>query len=227
MSRPLEKAHLSDLVERLHSAFPSLNRQEQKVSVQIHRLLAQGCPITHQQVADSIAVPVETVNAMLNRWWGIHYDNQDRIDGYWGLSIEPTAHRFELDRHTLYTWCAWDSLFLPEILQTGVRIESQCALTGTKIHLELDPDGVQRVQPGRAVMSFVTADTNKVKGDVVTHFCHLVHFFESANAGAVWTEKHPGTFLLSIGEAHILGRLMNAVQYPDIFGKQGDTLETI
>ncbi len=42
---------------------------------------------------------------------------RERHDEYWGLAIAETKHRLEVDGRALYTWCAWDSLFLPEILQ--------------------------------------------------------------------------------------------------------------
>jgi len=217
----MERPHLNDLVEVLRPAFPYLNQEEQKVSVQIHRLLAQGRPLTSQHVADSLQLSVETVNEMLKQWWGIHYDDRDRIIGYWGLSLHPTQHRFEIDGQTLYTWCAWDTLFLPEILQTSARIESRRELGGANVRLLLNPNGLQSVQPSDAVMSFVVPETTKVRKNVVAHFCHYVFFFESRDAGLAWTEKHPGTFLLSIDEAYALGRKINAVQYPDILAKQG------
>ena len=210
--RPL----LNDLVEILSLAFPRLNPLEQKVSLQIHRLLAQGHPLPRQHVADSLQLPVESINDMLNRWWGIHYDNQSQIVGYWGLSIHPTQHRFEVDGQTLFTWCAWDTLFLPEILKASARVESSCATTRSSIRLTLSPDGLDHIDPSNAVVSFITPDAARVKENVVTHFCDSVHFFKSEDAGLEWTGQHPGTFLLTIDQAHTLGRKINAMQYPDI-----------
>ena len=51
--------------------------------------------------------------------------------------------------------------------------------------------------------------------NVVTSFCHFVHFFPSRQTGESWVEKHAGTFLLSIHEAHVLARLKNEAQYGD------------
>ena len=211
---------LNDLVEAFLPAFPSLNQEEQEVSVQIHRLLALGQPLARQDVANSLQMPLKTINAMLNRWWGIHYDQHNRIAAYWGLSIEPTQHRFEVEGRILYTWCAWDTLFLPEILQRSVRITSQCAFTSTNIHLELNPNGVLKVQPPRTMISFVSPEMTKVKQDIVNHFCHFVHFFESTDAGLAWTRKHPRTFLLSVDKAYTLGRKINAARYPDVLGNE-------
>ncbi|MCI0666689.1 MAG: alkylmercury lyase MerB [Methylococcaceae bacterium] len=212
----IENPNLEDLVERLRPAFPSLNASEQKVSIQIYRLLGKGSPVTRQMLAESLEMPIETIHKLLNRWWGIHFDDRNRIVGYWGLTLEPTRHRFEVDDKRLYAWCAWDTLFLPEILQTRARVESECATTRTKIRLTLSPERVEQFQPGNAAISFMTPEAARVQENVVTHFCHFVHFFESEDAGLAWTGRHSGSFLLTIDQAHRLGRKINAMRYPDI-----------
>jgi len=212
----IEKPTLDDLVEILRPAFPSLNKMEQNVSLQIYRLLCNGSPVTQQMLAESLQIPIKTIHEMLNRWWGIHFDQQNRIVAYWGLTIQPTRHCFDVDGQVLYTWCAWDTLFLPEILQTHARVESLCATTDTQIRLNLSPNRVEHVQPENAVISFLTPDAARVKENVVDHFCCSVHFFKSEEAGRVWTGQHPGTFLLTIDQAHTLGRKINAMQYPDV-----------
>ena len=210
---------LNDLVEALLPAFPSLNEEEQKVSVQVHRLPAQGQPITHQDVAENLQISVERIDSMLNNWWGIHFDEHNRIVAYWGLSLEPTQHRFEVNGQILYTWCAWDTLFLPEILQKSVRVMSHCRFTNSSISLILSPNSVEKVSPKDTCISFLTPETVKVKESVVNHFCHYVNFFESPDIALVWTKKHPGIFLLSVDDAYALGRNINAAQYPDILDK--------
>jgi len=71
-------------------------------------------------------------------------------------------------------------------------------------------------RPAGTVVSFVTPRQKAIEQDVVKNFCHFVHFFASAEHGERWTAKHPGTFLLSLGDAWELGRRKNAAQYRDI-----------
>lgn len=216
----MEKPNLDELVKVLRASFPSLDREGQSLSLQIYQLLAQGQPVARTQLAESLQMSLAKVNEMLSRWWGMEFDERDQIIGYWGLTISPTQHRLEVDGKTLYTWCAWDTLFIPEILRTRARIESTSALSKASIRLVLSMEGVQEVEPVGAVMSFVTPETAKVKQNVVAHFCHFVYFFESMAAGIAWTSKQPGTFLLSIDDAYALGREINAVQYPDILRRK-------
>lgn len=114
-----------------------------------------------------------------------------------------------MDGRTLYTWCAWDSLFIPGIIGKPAEVESLCPVTRTPISLVVAPKGIRRVNPEGAVVSFLTPDRTFDR-NVLTNFCHFVHFFSSAEAGRAWTAQHPGTFLLSVEEAFALGQLTNA-----------------
>lgn len=207
---------LDDLVAQLLPSFPTLDAEKQTVSIKILQLLAGGNPVSHQQLADSLQLPIEAIIEILGRWWGVYYDEQGRITGYWGLTVSPTQHRVQLNGRTLYTWCAWDTLFLPALLHRTVQVESRCAQTNNRVQLTLGPEGPQNIQPADAVMSFLVPKSHDVKDDIVAHFCHFVYFFESVDAGLAWTKQRPDTFLLSIDDAYKLGKMINASLYPDI-----------
>ncbi|MGH8553838.1 MAG: hypothetical protein ACRERS_11125, partial [Methylococcales bacterium] len=109
-----EKPSLDELIELLCAAFPPLNRTEQELSLGIYRMLCQGSPLTMQRLAADMQTPVSTIIEMLNGWWGVDLDYQNRIIGYRGLTVRPTSHRLELnDGQLLYAWCAFDTLFIP------------------------------------------------------------------------------------------------------------------
>lgn len=214
--KAIENPNLEDLAENLGLAFPAMNQFEQKVSLQLYRLLCRGRPITRQMLADRLGMPIETVRGLLKGWHGLHIDGRNRIAGYRGLTLEPTRHRFEVGGLRLYTWCAWDTLFLPEILRCRARIESRCATTGAETRLILSPDRVEELQPETVVISFMIPEAARVEEGLMAHFCRFVHFFESDAAGLAWTDRHPGTFLLTIDQAHLLGHRINRMRYPNL-----------
>src|SRR6266446_1013777 len=80
----------------------------------------------------------------------------------------------------------------------------------------ITPQQVERVEPVGSQMSVLVPDAQEMQKNVVTSFCHFVHFFPSRQAAQSWTAKHAGTFLLSIHEAHVLARLKNEAQYRDV-----------
>ncbi len=150
---------------------------------------------------------------MLRRWTGVYYNALDEVIGYWGLTLHPTTHRFEVNGLTLYTWCAWDTLFLPAVLGAAARIESIRPVGRNRI---TPGKGITKAGPRGVVMSFLRCDPSRVREDVVSNFCHYVFFFGSAEVGRQWVSEHPQTFLLSLTDVFELARQKNAGQYPDV-----------
>ena len=211
-----KKPNLDDLINLFPEEFLKLSPEEQRVSVQVYRLLAEGKPVPPEKIAKAVNLSNEAVRIILTRWSGVYYDNEGRIVGYWGLSIPKMSHRFKVNGRTLYTWCAWDSLFIPQILERTALVESTCPVTGKKIHLKAAPDEIKELNPVDAVMSFVTPEASRIRENVILNFCHYVHFFSSRKAGSKWISENEGALLLSIDEAHYLGRKKNEAQYRDV-----------
>ncbi len=52
--------------------------------------------------------------------------------------------------------------------------------------------------------------------DVVTSFCHYVHFFSSPDAAAEWTRDNPRHLVLSLDQAFALAQKKNSLQFGDM-----------
>ena len=211
----MDNVDLEQTITTVRGYLPSLSRTEQQIAVATYRLLAKGTPVTRRQLASRLQLSLVTVSDTLDRWWGVHFDDEDRIVGFWGLTLQPTTHRLRINEQVLYTWCAWDTLFVPSILGDMAQIESQCPVRKERIHLTVTPSRVTAVEPESAVLSFLTPDAGAVKDNIVTNFCHYVLFMSSREAGAQWTEAHPGTYLMSIEDGFTLGQRITATQYAD------------
>ena len=133
--------------------------------------------------------------------------------GFGGLAVAPLHHRFEVDGRSLWTWCAWDSLFIPEILGQTARVTSPDPETGELVRLVVTPHRIESAEPGSAVVSFLLPDADafgRSAANVMAKFCHFVFFFGSRASGERWLAKHPGTFLNSVDEAFSLAKRLNA-----------------
>jgi alkylmercury lyase len=166
-------------------------------------------------VAETLNMPSEAVSNILNEWPGVYYNNDNHIIGYWGLAIEQMGHRFEVDGKELYTWCAWDTLFIPEIIGKTARVESTCPVTKEKICLTISPDGIKSAKPTGVHVSFVTPDAGKFRKNIINSFCHSVHFFSSMEAASNWIFEHEGAIILTLDQAFEIGRKKNRAQYRD------------
>ena len=73
-----------------------------------------------------------------------------------GLTLQRTKHHLTIRGRDFYAWCAWDTLFLPELLGEPVAIESSCPVAGTSILLRVSPEGIEFIDPPGAMVTFVT-----------------------------------------------------------------------
>lgn len=213
--------NIDEVTENIVSAFPRLSRADQDLALTLYRLLAEGKAVDTVRLAHVVDMPLANVSQTLNEWPGVCYDENDRVIGFWGLTVKETRHRLEVNGKTLYTWCAWDTLFIPELFNATVRVTSTCAATNETIRLIVSPTAAEARESNDVMVSFLIPDKTKFQENLTASFCHFVYFFRSREVGEAWVSKHKGTFLLSLQEAFTVGRKMNAVQYKDVLGKPG------
>lgn len=206
------EAPIAALADRFVACFPKLNAEGRKVFVALYRELSLGEPVSAQQVAQRAGVSLHRVNALLDAVPAV-YREDGKVVGFWGLTLRKLSkHRFHIGDRTLYTWCAWDALFIPMILGKTASVESEDAHTGAPIRLTVTPDRVEAVAPPGTVVSMLEPREDML-ADVVTRLCHYIHFFASEASGRAWITKHPGTVLLSLEDAFELGRRTNQMRY--------------
>lgn len=179
----------------------------------LYRLLAQGNAVTTDSLARSACVAPAEAESILSGQPDVRRDSAGRIIGYGGLTVTKTKHRMQIGRNILYTWCAWDTLFIPRLLGITAQVESSCPATGKPISLTIHPG---KIDPsgGRPPVSFVAPDRDKAAVNIVRDFCCHVQFFATKQAGNAWVSKHPGLRLATFGQAWKLGHRHIALRYP-------------
>src|SRR5439155_22831980 len=111
------------LAEKLTGATAELDANGQEIGLNLLRLLALGDPVSPASVAERVGVPESRIVAALDRWPGVFRDEQGRVIGYAGLTVvEMGQHRIHVDGRAVSTWCAYDTLFLPELLGQTVGV---------------------------------------------------------------------------------------------------------
>ena len=153
------------------------------------------------------------MTALLDTSPEVFRDREERVVAFGGLSLGATKHRFAIEGRTLYTWCAWDALFLPELLGRTADITSECPATGKPVELIVAPAGVERAAPAEAVLS-MRAPTDCCAGDdLIARFCQYVHFFASFQAAEQWLVEREDAFVLSIQQGFALGSIANQTNF--------------
>ncbi len=220
--KPATPVDLAALADRFVAHFPKLNAEQRRIAVALYRLLALGEPVPPRQIALRTGAAVHQVNDLLNTVPAV-YREDGKVIGFWGLTIRKLSkHRFHTAGRTLYTWCAWDALFIPKILGRSAEVESEDAQTGATIRLTVAPDSVAAAAPRGTFVSMLEPREDMLE-DVVSRLCHFIHFFASQASGLAWTEKHVGTLLLSLEEAFELGQRTNQMRYGEALLQNAET----
>ena len=187
---------------------------ERQFALSIYRLLARGAPVRREHLAAALNQRSSEVWGMLSTWPSlIQWDDNRRVVGFAGLTLEPTRHRLITDGVTLFAWCAWDTLFIPKILGVTANVESTCPETGRAISLTVSESGVTHAEPSGVVLSFPHTTLAAMKENVRANFCQQVFFFSSIEDGTAWTSRKPGTIVLNLEEAFELGVRKNALPF--------------
>ncbi|MBB4517474.1 hypothetical protein GGD68_006277 [Paraburkholderia fungorum] len=85
--------------------------------------------------------PVGRVTAALEQAASAKWDDDGNVVGY-GLTLRETPHTFEVDGRLLYTWCAFDTLFFPALIDRTAHVVSRCAATGVPVSLTVTPEAI-------------------------------------------------------------------------------------
>lgn len=205
---------LDELVKAADRHLPEWSPEQQRAGLVLFSELARGEPVDPPRLARALETTVPDAEALLGEpslGQFVDADEDGSAQGFWGLSTVPTQHRFALDDRTLWTWCAFDTLFLPELLGRTARIESVDPEGGEPIRLIVSPAGIETAAPEETVVSMNSPDTWELSSaaQVIASTCHFMFFFASQATGERWAAEHPGTVLLSLEEAFKAGKLQN------------------
>ena len=171
---------------------------------QIMQALAQiGQPLAQTSLAARLQMSHKELQTHLARVPDTEFDEQGNIVG-WGITLLPTQHQFLLKGCPLFTWCAFDTVLFPPLLQVEAHVQSVCEASGQPITFVATSEGIADLLPATSVLSLIlpTARCDCVRGT----FCQQSLFFQSAEAASPWQALHPEAVLLSLEEAALVGQ---------------------
>jgi alkylmercury lyase len=204
---------LDELAQQLVQILPKHTELEQRIGVALMRRLAKGDPVELANLAADLDLSEDRVADTLDGMPGVYRDDEERVIGYFGLTIiEMGNHRIHVDNRELSAWCAWDTLFIPEILGRAVKVTSLSPDESYPISLTASPEGPSEVTPPDTVVTFVPPTADFVHNTIAT-FCHYIHFFPSREAAQDWIAKHPDTFVVPIDDAYRLGGVLTQAAF--------------
>jgi alkylmercury lyase len=196
---------LDDIDSALVEATPRLTRDESDLAITVYQLLAAGEPVRIDAAAVEAGISSERARDILMSWPAVYFDREDRVAGFWGLALNEMPHRLLRAGVDLYAWCAWDPLFLAQIVGT-LDVATDDPVSGDTITYQIAADGrVTHLSHPDTALSFLKP--NRMWDDnVMATFCHYVLQFASSESAHSWTAKHPDTFTIRFDDAQELAR---------------------
>jgi hypothetical protein len=212
-------ARIDEVAATILEHSPRLADDGRSVALATYGLLAAGRTVELEQIAARAGIDASRAEALLGSWHGVFHDDARRIAGFWGLSArELGPHRLHIDGVELSAWCAWDTLFLPELLARPVDVRSRSPLDGDAIALRVGPERVEHATPPGLVVSMLPAHDSE---DFIRTFCHQIHFFGSQAEGERWIAEREGVFLMPLPDAFELGRRINHARFGTALSSTG------
>ena len=193
---------------------PDFGADNSRLLLRVWKALAKGRPLSKERVdkiVEDLGVHPETAHRFLRRM--SERDSDDNIIGIMGLSLNDRwDNKFSVNGKTLNTWSAWDSMFLPALLQQTATIESRSPVTLDNLKIIVGPQGVVRAEPAGMAVTMVafdpqdhdTGDLSAIWGDL----CRRVHFFANRSEAARWAKGEDDVVILTAEEAYDLGMLI-------------------
>jgi alkylmercury lyase len=173
---------------------------------QIMQAMAEtGQPLSLLHLARSLQMSQEKLAAHLAHVPDTEFDPQGNIVG-WGITLLPTQHQFRLKERHLFTWCAFDTVLFPHLLQVEAHAQSICEASGQPISFVVTPEGITNLFPATSVLSLMLPEArcDCVRGT----FCEQSLFFQSEKVASPWMALHPEAVLLSVEKAAALGHIV-------------------
>lgn len=96
--------------------------------------LADGRAATPAEIARATGASPDHVRDQIDAAASLGCEVQDDAIVGAALTLLPTGHRFRVRGNDLFTWCGFDAMFLPIMLQERAWVTTTCPVTGLGIH---------------------------------------------------------------------------------------------
>ncbi len=147
-------------------------------------LLEEGRPIEVEEWAAAAGIENAALREMLDspRAEGrVQLDDDGRLLGIAGLTVEPGRHQLDIDGTIRWTWCALDAVGILGALEADGTVRSTDPRTGDPVEIRFKAG-----KPEGDTTLFILGGYDG--GNVIEDWCPLVNFFATRDAAEAWVE---------------------------------------
>lgn len=147
-------------------------------------LLEEGRPIEVEEWAAAAGIENAALGELLesSRVEGrVQLDDDGRLLGIAGLTVEPSRHQLDIDGTIRWTWCALDAVGILGALEADGTVRSTDPRSGDPVEIPFKGG-----KPEGDTTLFILGGYDG--GNVIEDWCPLVNFFATRDAAEAWVE---------------------------------------
>jgi hypothetical protein len=174
----------------IDDALPGIKVSDRHRQIQVAAfalLLDHGEPVTNDRLAVAAALTAADVADLLADFDAdgrARFDDEGRLIGIAGLSIEPTRHRLDIGDTTRWTWCALDAIGILGAVGRDATYTTQLPDTDDELTVAFTANGPA---PTDTVVFMASGYGND---SVVDTWCPTVNLFADADGATIWANAH-------------------------------------
>ncbi len=201
--------NLLSTVQQLQKLLPELKKEERQISKFLYQKLALGKSIPIETIANELQIPIQDIQVHLKQMAYVEYSATGEISAYRGVTLNQTKHYVFHNNVKIYTWCAFDTLFLADLLVEPVSIFSNCPACGKAISCKVTDRNLISSKDSDIVMSFIIPDKVDFCDDLQNAFCCKVYFFCNQQCGSEWINLSPEIAFFNLAESLVIAQERN------------------
>jgi alkylmercury lyase len=201
------------LIENM-AAYLDAARQQVPGLYGVIKRLARGIPLDPGKLAAELDLKPRELEKVMRI---AEKDEHGNLVGF-GISLVPTAHKYQVEGRQLYTWCAADAIMFSIFLKSDAVVESRDPVSGETIELTSTPTGIRQLEPKTTVVSHVSEGQEFEY--VRKQLCNVTHFFASPETAQKYVEEHPGLHIMPVDQVfEIWSRVYDREPYKSMFAE--------
>ncbi len=201
--------NLQETIQHLNQILPKLSAIKKRLSKILYIGLTKGYPVSLALIVEQLDIPEEQVRELLDELDYVERSQNDEVIAYRGVTLSPTKYTLITADSTVYTWCAFDTLFLLDLIDQPAHIHSTCAACNKKLMLKPSKLDGSMPENSSVVMSFLVPEPSAYQESLRVSFCCKVHFFCNANCAQKWSSQHSDVELFSVEDSQTIARERN------------------
>jgi alkylmercury lyase len=167
-------------------------------------MLAEGKPLAIDQLAAETGVEVDPLRELLVSVRS-RFDEQGRLVDLFGMTLEPTPHRLEIESNVVFSCCALWAHVIPKLINRRIGVRSTDPVSEEPVQLRISPGGIEFVAPAHAMATMAVANARDIAADVGAAFCSHVNHFTSGENAEAFAAEHDSREVMTIDQLHGLG----------------------